>query len=57
MNGGQTVAVLKEAEIIFRIEIGESKLVLRHIPTDKISFLTLKSPKLEYFLIHFPALN
>ena len=37
------VAILEEAEVRFRNEIGKSKLVIRNIPTDKISFLTLES--------------
>ena len=41
------VAILEEAEVIFRNEIGKSKLVIRNIPTDKISFLTLESPKVK----------
>ena len=41
------VAILEEAEVIFRNEIGKSKLVIRNIPTDKLSFLTLESPKVK----------
>ena len=41
------VAILEEAEVIFRNEIGKSKLVIHNIPTDKISFLTLESPKVK----------
>ena len=41
------VATLEEAEVILRNEIGKSKLVIRNIPTDKISFLTLESPKVK----------
>ena len=39
------VATLEEGEGIFRNEIGKSKLVIRNVPADKISFLTLESPK------------
>ena len=41
------ICILEEAEVIFRNEIGKSKLVIRNIPTDKISFLTLESPKVK----------
>ena len=41
------VAILEEAEVLFRNEISKSKLVLRNIPTDNISFLTLESPKVK----------
>ncbi len=41
------VAILEEAEVLFRTEVGKSKLVLRNIPTDEILFLTLKSPKVK----------
>ncbi len=41
------VAILEEAEVLFRTEVGKSKLVLRNIPTDEILFLTLKSPNVK----------
>ena len=47
MPSDDLVAILEEAEVIFRNEIGKSKLGICNIPTDKISFLTLESPKVK----------
>ena len=41
------VAILEEAELLFRKEVSKSDLVLRNIPTDSICDSALESPKIK----------
>ena len=42
------VGIIEEAEVLFRKEVSQSKLVLRNIRTDNICFATLESPTVKY---------